>query len=59
MSWFEHRHNWCAVRVNKVGLLNSDECQGEIILEKCSCGKVRTITVEPGIAPVIRVGIES
>lgn len=56
MGFFDHAHGWQSIRVNRIGLPDPKEerCQGEIITQQCRCGAVRTVTVEPGIPPIIR-----
>lgn len=55
MGWFEHRHHWySATDLNKVMDRESNRAIAVIILEKCSCGDVRTIEFSPGQNPVIR-----
>src|ERR1700686_766598 len=53
--FWNHQHRWLPIRVNKISADADDRpCVGEIITQECRCGAVRTITIEPGRAPIIR-----
>lgn len=56
MKLFEHKHYWypyksdTIINETKIGI-------GGIILEKCSCGAIRTIEYGPGKTPEIRIAV--
>ena len=55
MGLFEHRHDWLSIRINKISAHTDDKpCIGEMITQSCRCGVIRTITIQEGLAPVVR-----
>jgi len=57
MSWFKHKH-WWRVKSDNIIKESDGRTRAQLILEDCSCGAVRTIEVEPGKAPVVRIGYD-
>lgn len=52
MRWFQHRHWWR--EKNSMRLCAGGVEKGELIVEECSCGAIRTIEVFPGRQPIVR-----
>ncbi len=53
MTWFKHRHYW---RLQNVLALRCDGAEkGEMRIEQCRCGAVRSVEIYVGQAPIIRV----
>lgn len=57
MSFFDHRHHWrpkmdtCKVMSHE----NPKLSKSILVVEDCHCGAVRTIEIEPGKAPEVRI----
>lgn len=60
MRWFEHQHSWFPniITVIAVGPQYMMPVDGKALLypQQCHCGAVRTVEIEHGKAPTIRMG---
>lgn len=58
MGLFDHHHDWETIRVNKIVQSPGGGCYGEVLTQQCQCGSLRTVTIEDGKAPVIRMAVK-
>lgn len=58
MGFFDHHHWWRPVTGTNVVRDESGRPYKSIILQQCGCGAVRSIELEPGQAPVVRIAIQ-
>ena len=59
MGFFDHRHHWRPKTGNNkvMSRENPAFAVSILIVEDCYCGAVRTIEVEPGKAPEVRISL--
>ncbi len=59
MGWLDHKHYWLpATALNTIHQPGVEKATGGLVVEKCSCGAVRTIEFAPGHDPVVRYAAE-
>ena len=57
MALFAHSHRWR--RMDSYTMIRAGKDVGEMKIQQCSCGAVRSITITPGEPPVIAMAVDA